>query len=145
MSDPIRSQRRGPVLEVTIDRPKANAIDAPTSCMMGEVFAGFRDDPALRVAILTEVLKDAVTLLLPTSRQEIERALGRLRIAALIDGFRGRKGDRAAVIGAIEAVARFAQAHGPYIEELDVNPLMVLPPGQGAVAVDALLRLRTGD
>jgi hypothetical protein len=49
------------------------------------------------------------------------------------------------VIGAIEAVARFAQAHGPYIEELDVNPLMVLPPGQGAVAVDALLRLRTGD
>ena len=31
MSDPIRSERRGPVLEVTIDRPKANAIDAPTS------------------------------------------------------------------------------------------------------------------
>jgi crotonobetainyl-CoA hydratase len=53
MSDPIRSERRGAVLEVTIDRPKANAIDAPTSCMMGEVFAGFRDDPALRVAILT--------------------------------------------------------------------------------------------
>jgi crotonobetainyl-CoA hydratase len=53
MSDPIRSERRGPVLEVTIDRPKANAIDAPTSRIMGEVFAGFRDDPALRVAILT--------------------------------------------------------------------------------------------
>jgi crotonobetainyl-CoA hydratase len=41
------------VLEVTIDRPKANAIDAPTSRIMGEVFASFRDDPALRVAILT--------------------------------------------------------------------------------------------
>jgi crotonobetainyl-CoA hydratase len=53
MSDPIRSERRGTVLEVTIDRPKANAIDAPTSRIMGEVFAGFRDDPALRVAILT--------------------------------------------------------------------------------------------
>jgi crotonobetainyl-CoA hydratase len=53
MSDPIRSERRGPVLEVTIDRPKANAIDAPTSRIMGEVFAGFRDDPELRVAILT--------------------------------------------------------------------------------------------
>jgi crotonobetainyl-CoA hydratase len=53
MSNPIRSERRGAVLEVTIDRPKANAIDAPTSRIMGEVFAGFRDDPALRVAILT--------------------------------------------------------------------------------------------
>jgi crotonobetainyl-CoA hydratase len=53
MSNPIRSERRGTVLEVIIDRPKANAIDAPTSRIMGEVFAGFRDDPALRVAILT--------------------------------------------------------------------------------------------
>jgi crotonobetainyl-CoA hydratase len=53
MSHPIRTERRGPVLEVTIDRPKANAIDAPTSRIMGEVFAGFRDDPELRAAILT--------------------------------------------------------------------------------------------
>jgi crotonobetainyl-CoA hydratase len=53
MSEPIRTERRGPVLEVTIDRPKANAIDAPTSRIMGEIFAGFRDDPELRVAILT--------------------------------------------------------------------------------------------
>jgi crotonobetainyl-CoA hydratase len=50
---PIRTERRGPVLEVTIDRPKANAIDARTSRIMGEVFASFRDDPALRCAILT--------------------------------------------------------------------------------------------
>jgi crotonobetainyl-CoA hydratase len=53
MSQPIRTERRGPVLEVTIDRPKANAIDAPTSRIMGEIFAGFRDDPELHVAILT--------------------------------------------------------------------------------------------
>ncbi len=51
--NPIRTERRGPVLEVTIDRPKANAIDAATSRIMGEVFAGFRDDPDLRCAILT--------------------------------------------------------------------------------------------
>ena len=50
---PIRTERRGAVLEVTLDRPKANAIDAPTSRIMGEVFTDFRDDPALRVAILT--------------------------------------------------------------------------------------------
>ena len=53
MTTPIRTERRGAVLEVTIDRPKANAIDAATSRIMGDVFAGFRDDPALRVAILT--------------------------------------------------------------------------------------------
>ena len=53
MTSPIRTERRGAVLEVTLDRPKANAIDAATSRIMGEVFAGFRDDPELRVAILT--------------------------------------------------------------------------------------------
>jgi crotonobetainyl-CoA hydratase len=53
--NPIKTERRGAVLEVTIDRPKANAIDAATSRIMGEVFAKFRDDPALRCAILTAV------------------------------------------------------------------------------------------
>jgi crotonobetainyl-CoA hydratase len=50
---PIQVTRNGAILEVVFDRPKANAIDAPTSRRMGEVFAAFRDDPALRVAILT--------------------------------------------------------------------------------------------
>jgi len=50
---PIRTERNGAVLEVTLDRPKANAIDAATSRIMGEVFRAFRDDPELRVAILT--------------------------------------------------------------------------------------------
>lgn len=53
MTLPIKSERRGAVLEVTIDRPKANAIDAATSRIMGEIFASFRDDAELRVAILT--------------------------------------------------------------------------------------------
>ena len=53
MTSPIITARRGAILEVTIDRPKANAIDAATSRIMGDVFAGFRDDPELRVAILT--------------------------------------------------------------------------------------------
>jgi len=55
MSSPIRTERRGAVLEVTIDRPKANAIDAQTSRIMGETFLKFRDDPEFRVAILTGV------------------------------------------------------------------------------------------
>ena len=52
-NSPVRYEVRGAVLEVTLDRPKANAIDAATSRVMGQVFAAFRDDPALRVAILT--------------------------------------------------------------------------------------------
>ena len=54
MSDsPIKTERRGHVFEVTLDRPKANAIDLATSRIMGDVFRDFRDDPDLRVAILT--------------------------------------------------------------------------------------------
>ena len=53
MTDPIKTTRKGAVLEVTLDRPSANAIDLATSRRMGEVFANFRDDPDLRVAIVT--------------------------------------------------------------------------------------------
>ena len=51
--DPIRTRAEGTILQVTLDRPKANAIDLKTSRIMGEVFRGFRDDPDLRVAIIT--------------------------------------------------------------------------------------------
>jgi crotonobetainyl-CoA hydratase len=53
MSEAVRISRRGAVLEVVLDRPKANAIDAPTSRRLGEAFSAFRDDPELRVAIVT--------------------------------------------------------------------------------------------
>jgi crotonobetainyl-CoA hydratase len=49
---PVRTRREGAVLEVTLDRPKANAIDLATSRIMGSVFRDFRDDESLRVAIL---------------------------------------------------------------------------------------------
>ncbi|MCR8826789.1 carnitinyl-CoA dehydratase [Pseudosulfitobacter koreensis] len=51
--DPIKTRREDGILHVTLDRPKANAIDLATSRIMGDVFADFRDDPDLRVAILT--------------------------------------------------------------------------------------------
>ena len=52
-SGPVRTRTQGAILEVTLDRPKANAVDLATSRIMGDVFKQFRDDPALRVAILT--------------------------------------------------------------------------------------------
>ena len=53
MNDPIKIKKEGPIIEVTIDRPKANAIDSKTSIILGDVFSDFRDNPDLRVAILT--------------------------------------------------------------------------------------------
>lgn len=50
---PLHVTRHGAVLEVVLDRPKANAIDLETSRQMGEVFTEFRDDDDLRVAIIT--------------------------------------------------------------------------------------------
>jgi crotonobetainyl-CoA hydratase len=52
MSDFVKTKRDGGVLEVTLDRPPANAIDYATSRAMGEVFKSFRDEPELRVAII---------------------------------------------------------------------------------------------
>ena len=49
---PIRTRREGGILEVTLDRPKANAIDLATSRLLGETFMAFRDDPDLKVAVL---------------------------------------------------------------------------------------------
>ena len=52
-TNPVKTRVEGGILEVIIDRPKANAIDRATSRIMGEVFANFRDDNDLRVAILS--------------------------------------------------------------------------------------------
>ena len=49
----VRTRIDGGILEVIIDRPKANAIDRATSTTMGEIFAAYRDNPDLRVAILS--------------------------------------------------------------------------------------------
>src|SRR5204863_1042118 len=53
MSDGISTATRGAVFEVTIDRPKANAIDLAASRRLNQAFAAFREDPARRVAIVT--------------------------------------------------------------------------------------------
>ncbi|MCL4168085.1 UNVERIFIED_CONTAM: hypothetical protein GTU68_058863, partial [Idotea baltica] len=53
MESPVKTERRGHTLAVTLDRPKANAIDLATSRIMGEIFTEFRDDPDMRVAIVT--------------------------------------------------------------------------------------------
>ena len=115
---------------------------------VAELIIGLTSDPQFGTAlvvgaggILTELLKDSVTLILPTTRPEIERALKTLKVWRLVEGFRGKSGDQAAVIRAVEAIASFAEAKRGLIAELDVNPQLVLP--DTAVAVDALIKMRT--
>ena len=122
-------------------------VERMVSGAVAELIIGLKNDPQFGLAlvigsggILTELLRDSVTLLLPTSREEITRALKSLKVWKLVEGFRGKSGDQQAVIAAILAVADFAAAHRTKIEELDVNPLLVL--SNGAVAVDALIRMR---
>ena len=63
-----------------------------------------------------------------------------LKAFAVLDGARGRpRADTAAAARAIAALSRFAAAHARTISEIDINPLLLMPEGQGVVALDALL------
>jgi acetyl-CoA synthetase len=93
--------------------------------------------------ILVELMKDSRSLLLPVDRERVTRALGELRSAPLLHGFRGRPAaDVCAAVDAILAIGTLVEQDPAAIVELDVNPLMVLPEGQGVVAADALIRVR---
>jgi len=90
--------------------------------------------------VLVELLQDSRTLLLPSSRDEIEAALRSLRLFPLLDGYRGRpKADLAAAIDAIAAIAAFALTNVDELVELDVNPLIICE--RDAWAADALMVL----
>lgn len=119
---------------------------------VAEVLVGVTIDPQFGPVlvigaggILVELLRDAERLLLPASKREIEAAIRRLKTFPLLDGFRGKpKGDIAALVDAIAAVADFATAHAGKVAEIDVNPIMVRAAGQGVVAADALIVLAEG-
>ena len=116
--------------------------------VVAELIVGIGRDPQFGLfltigagGIFVELLRQVEQLLLPTDQGEIERALRRLPLFAVLGGFRGRVAcDLPALVTAILAIARFAGNHVSSIEELDVNPLLALP--NGVVAVDAMIKLR---
>ncbi|WEX86179.1 acetate--CoA ligase family protein [Sinorhizobium garamanticum] len=93
--------------------------------------------------ILVELLDDSAILTLPTTEKAILEAIDSLKIRKLLDGYRGGpKGDVAALARTVAAAASYVVANASKLDELDINPIMVLPEGQGAIAVDALIRRR---
>ena len=90
--------------------------------------------------VLTEVLQDSVSLMVPSSRADVGAALSQLKIAKLLQGYRGAPpADIEAIIDTVMAVQRFVLDHHDRLEELEINPLFALP--NGAIAVDALIRI----
>jgi len=93
--------------------------------------------------VLTELLRDAVSLLPPFTAARIAAALRRLTVAKLLAGFRRKPaGDVPALVATALACAQYAQANVDTLLELDVNPVIVRPVGKGAVAADVLIRMR---
>ncbi len=93
--------------------------------------------------ILVEMMKDSASLLLPVTGDRVREALDGLKCAPLFHGFRGRpKADLVAATEAILAVAKMVEVDPSLIVELDINPLMLLAEGRGAIAADALISLR---
>ena len=92
--------------------------------------------------VLVELLQDVQTLLFPVARADVQSALQALKAWPLLAGFRGKAaGDVEALVDAVLAIAAYAQANAHRLLELDVNPVLVMPEGQGVLAVDALIRL----
>ncbi|GGS50795.1 acetate--CoA ligase family protein [Streptomyces cinerochromogenes] len=93
--------------------------------------------------ILVEVLHDAAVRVPPFGEDQARAMLGELRGRALLSGVRGRPpADEDALVEVVLRVQRMALELGGRIAELDINPLVVLPRGQGAVALDALVVCR---
>jgi len=93
--------------------------------------------------VFTEILSDSVSLLPPWTRTSVESALRSLTAGKLLRGYRGKPAaDVDALTDVILSVARYASENVAALVELDVNPVIVRPAGLGAVAVDAMIRLK---
>ncbi|MFE9807480.1 acetate--CoA ligase family protein [Streptomyces sp. NPDC005548] len=149
------SQVRDTYRELTdIARYEGLPLDGVLVCQMVErgveMVVGVTHDqlfgPTVTVGlggVLVEVLRDAAVRVPPFGDDQARAMLSELRGRALLDGVRGAPpADVDALVEVVVRVQRMALELGDEISELDINPLMVLPRGQGAVALDALVVCR---
>ena len=139
--------------EVSRRAPKAKIDGVIVQRMAGEgveMILGVKRDPLFGPVvlcgfggILVEVLKDVAVGIPPLSREQAHDMLKRLRGFAILGGVRGKPpADVDALCDAIVGVSRLAVALGDQLLGLDINPMIVLPKGQGAVAVDAVVEMQ---
>ena len=115
-------------------------------CGGQEVIIGVKRDPSLGPLVMfgmggiyAEALADVSFRLAPLSPADAEEMIDEVRAARLLVGLRGAPpADRQALVDALLRVGWLAHAC-PHLSELDINPLLVLPDGEGVVAVDARL------
>jgi acetate---CoA ligase (ADP-forming) len=115
-----------------------------------EVIVGVQNDPSFGPALMfglggihAEVMKDVTFRLAPVSGAEARAMLREIRAWPLLDGARGAaKADAEALADALERVSALAIDLREQLAELDINPLFVLPQGQGVRAGDALIKPR---
>jgi acyl-CoA synthetase (NDP forming) len=95
--------------------------------------------------VLVELMKDSASILLPTTRDIVLQVLTGLKCAPLFQGFRGAQpADLDAAVDVILTVAEIVVHDPAAINELDINPLILLPKGEGVIAADAYIRLNSG-
>ncbi|SAK91236.1 acetate--CoA ligase family protein [Caballeronia ptereochthonis] len=113
-----------------------------------EMIVGIDDDPSFGPAVMcglggiyAEVLKDVAWRLAPVTRGQAHEMIRELRAFAMLDGARGKpRCDVDALADAIVAVSAMALDLAPELKEFDINPLFVLPAGNGVRAGDAFAR-----
>ncbi|MEV0222973.1 acetate--CoA ligase family protein [Streptomyces sp. NPDC050704] len=150
------SQVRDTYRELTdIARYEGASLDGVLVCQMVEagveMVVGVTHDelfgPTVTVGlggVLVEVLRDTAVRVPPFGEEQARGMLSELRGRALLDGVRGRPpADLDALVEVVLRVQRMALELDGELSELDINPLMVLPRGQGAVALDALAVCRS--
>jgi acetyltransferase len=115
-----------------------------------EVILGMKRDPIFGPTILfglggiyVELLKDVALRVAPLREEDAREMIAEIQGKALLDGVRGQPPrDREALVEILMRLSRMAVELGDEIAELDINPLILYPEGEGAVAADALIVLR---
>ncbi len=124
-------------------------LESMVQSPVAELIVGITRDPQFGLVltigsggILVEILKDSHSLLIPAERNEVEAAIHGLKLAPLLNGYRGKpKADIAAAIDTIMAIQNYAISQSEKLVELDVNPLLLCAEGEGVYAADALIVL----
>ena len=122
----------------TLLSPMVNGVECILGTRRDAVFG-----PVVMVGsggVLAEVIDDVAVRKAPIDHAEAKRMIAGLRGAEVLEGARGRpRCDADALAGAVAALSRFAAAHADMVESVDVNPFVVLPEGEGGLALDALI------